>query len=398
MKSSKEYLLEEIASFRRGSFPQPYGLDKWYDDQSGMPFVQVYDVGNNGKLKHKTKRKISKEAAPFSVFAPKGTIIITIQGSIGKVAITQYDAYIDRTLLVIESFKIPLIKDFFAFILKELFDMEKNKADGGIIKTINKENLSKFKIKIPESLEEQKRVAEILTCVDNNIDITEQKIKKLEMIKEGMLEKLFNKGLGKNKLKDSELGLIPENWNILSLEEMGNDIIRGASPRPQGDPRYYGGNVPRLMGADVSRDGKVTIPKIDFLTEAGAKLSRFLPKGTLVITCSGDVAVPTFLGVDCCIHDGFIAFKQISELIDNRFLYYFFLKFKKELEKVATDGGIFVNLTTSLIKETKLALPPKEEQIQIVSILEKIDENIDVVKLKKEKLEQLKKGLLNELL
>ncbi|MBU2062492.1 MAG: restriction endonuclease subunit S, partial [Bacteroidetes bacterium] len=86
--------LGEVAKFRRGSFPQPYGLPKWYDDENGMPFIQVYDVGSNMLLKDKTKNRISKIGAEQSVFVEKGTIVITIQGSIGRIAKTQYDAYV----------------------------------------------------------------------------------------------------------------------------------------------------------------------------------------------------------------------------------------------------------------------------------------------------------------
>lgn len=130
--------LEKLALYRRGSFPQPYGLPEWYDEKSGMPFIQVFDVDDNMKLKSNTKNKISELAAQQSVFIPKGTLIITIQGSIGRVAITQYDAYIDRTLLLFEKFFRKIDKTFLAYNLQLLFDIEKQKAPGGIIKTITK--------------------------------------------------------------------------------------------------------------------------------------------------------------------------------------------------------------------------------------------------------------------
>lgn len=59
-------------------------------------------------------------------------------------------------------------------------------------------------------------------------------------------------------------------WTKTKLGEK-MEIFRGASPRPKGDPKYYGGTVPRLMIQDATRDGKYTIPKIDFLTEEGSK-------------------------------------------------------------------------------------------------------------------------------
>ena len=96
--------LGEISKFRRGSFPQPYGKSDWYDGEEAMPFVQVADVGSNLRLVQNTKQKISKLAQPKSVFVPTGTVIVTLQGSIGRVAITDYDSYVDRTLAIFESF------------------------------------------------------------------------------------------------------------------------------------------------------------------------------------------------------------------------------------------------------------------------------------------------------
>ena len=78
-----------IAKYRRGSFPQPYGNKEWYDGEGAMPFVQVADVEEKGmRLKRSTNQFISRLAMPKSVFAPIGTILVTLQGSIGKVAIT----------------------------------------------------------------------------------------------------------------------------------------------------------------------------------------------------------------------------------------------------------------------------------------------------------------------
>ena len=101
----KNIKLQNIARYRRGSFPQPYGNSEWYDGPGAMPFVQVADVEEKYmRLKQNTKQYISKLAMPKSVYAPKGTVIVTLQGSIGKVAITQYDSYIDRTLGIFEGF------------------------------------------------------------------------------------------------------------------------------------------------------------------------------------------------------------------------------------------------------------------------------------------------------
>ncbi|WP_264558989.1 restriction endonuclease subunit S [Flavobacterium sp. N2270] len=182
--------IKQVANFRRGSFPQPYGLDKWYDDYNGMPFVQVYDVDDNKKLKVDTKRKISIAGSKFSVFVEKGSVIITIQGSIGRIAITQYDAYVDRTLLIFESFNVKFDKYFFVTMIELLFEKEKEKAPGGIIKTITKEALSSFEITYPD-FEEQTRIATILSDMDEEIGQLESKLEKAKQLKQGMMQELL---------------------------------------------------------------------------------------------------------------------------------------------------------------------------------------------------------------
>ena len=186
----EEKRLDEVANFRRGSFPQPYGLAKWFDEINGLPFVQVYDVDDNMLLKPSTKTKISKLAAEQSVFVKEGTLVLTIQGSIGRIAKTQYDAYVDRTLLIFQSYKKPIDVDYFKHVVSLLFEIEKTKAPGGTIKTITKEALSSFKIMVPQ-IEEQKKIANYLSNIDIKIDIVNKQITQTQTFKKGLLQQMF---------------------------------------------------------------------------------------------------------------------------------------------------------------------------------------------------------------
>ena len=182
--------LDDIANYRRGSFPQPYGNKEWYDEVHGEPFVQVIDVDKNMKLHKQTKQKISDLAKPKSVKGFIGDIVVTLQGSIGRVAILQYDAYIDRTLLLINSFKIEMNKDYFKYVLYTLFSKEKERAPGGTIKTITKAVLSNFKIDIP-AIEEQKKIGDFFNKIDDFIEVQVNKIELLKQRKQGLLQKMF---------------------------------------------------------------------------------------------------------------------------------------------------------------------------------------------------------------
>ncbi len=177
--------------YRRGSFPQPYGNPQWYSD-NGMPFVQVYDVGENFKLTQKTKQKISKIAQPMSVFVPKNSVIITLQGTIGRVVLTQYDCYCDRTILIFDNNTLNDVnKYFFVLSLFTKFEEEKRKADGSIIKTITKQTLKDFEIPLPP-LNEQSAIANILSALDNEIASLKNKKRQFENIKKALNHDLMS--------------------------------------------------------------------------------------------------------------------------------------------------------------------------------------------------------------
>ncbi|MDU9771932.1 restriction endonuclease subunit S [Helicobacter pylori] len=177
--------------YRRGSFPQPYGNPQWYSD-NGMPFVQVYDVGENFKLTQKTKQKISKIAQPMSVFVPKNSVIITLQGTIGRVALTQYDCYCDRTILIFDNNTLNDVnKYFFVLSLFTKFEEEKRKADGSIIKTITKQTLKDFEIPLPP-LNEQIAIANILSALDHEIISLKNKKRQFDNIKKALNHDLMS--------------------------------------------------------------------------------------------------------------------------------------------------------------------------------------------------------------
>ncbi|MBI5392284.1 restriction endonuclease subunit S [Candidatus Woesearchaeota archaeon] len=172
------------------------------------------------------------------------------------------------------------------------------------------------------------------------------------------------------------------NWEWKKIGEICN-LVRGSSPRPKGDPRYYYGKIPRLMISDITRDGMYTTPKTDFLTEEGAKLSRPMKKGEVIMAVSGNPGLATILTIDACIHDGFVGFRELNLEIKPEFLYYY-LKFYKELHNSQSVGAVFKNLNTIQIKQFKMPVPPITTQKHIVEILARIEK----IKRNREKLNE----------
>ncbi|EOG1937092.1 restriction endonuclease subunit S [Vibrio parahaemolyticus] len=198
--------------------------------------------------------------------------------------------------------------------------------------------------------------------------------------------------------KLTDAGIIPIDWNVKTIGDI-TTVIRGASPRPKGDKRFYGGTVPRLMVEDVTRDGKFVTPIVDSLTEAGAKLSRPCPAGTLTLVCSGTVGVPSILAVDACIHDGFLGLTKVSNTVSIDYLYQFFLTQKERFHNSATHGGVFTNLTTDGVKEFLVALPPTvKEQTAIANALSDVDALISELEKLIAKKQAIKTATMQQLL
>ena len=189
---------------------------------------------------------------------------------------------------------------------------------------------------------------------------------------------LDNKDINLNAERYFEHEARHTEFEVVKVSEICN-IVRGSSPRPQGDPLYYGGNVPRLMIADVTRDGMYTIPKIDFLTEAGALKSRPMKKGEVIMAVSGNPGLMTILAVDACIHDGFVGFRDLREDVIPQYLYFILNTLKDENNQKAV-GAVFRNLTTDQIKDFEIPLPPLEIQQQIVAEIEGYQKIIDGAK------------------
>ena len=193
---------------------------------------------------------------------------------------------------------------------------------------------------------------------------------------------------------------LPEGWVRTKIQNI-TDVIRGASPRPKGDPKYFGGNVPWIMISDITREkGKFLSITKDHVTEEGMKKSRFLKKGSLILSNSGTVCVPKILNMSGCIHDGFVTFPTLSKNINIFYAYYWFENIRPKIIHDNKQGVTQVNLNTTIVKNIEMLIPPLSEQHRIVSKIESIFTQIDAANERLEALiSQVKSatGSLNEL-
>ncbi|MFA6101598.1 MAG: restriction endonuclease subunit S [Victivallaceae bacterium] len=230
-------------------------------------------------------------------------------------------------------------------------------------KTVQIAKFIKDKKRMIELLKEQKQVI-INDAVTGKIDVTT--------------------GKPYPKYKDSGaewLGQVPDGWDVRKFSTLSR-VIRGASPRPASDSRYFNGSyMSWVTVGEVTKDNNPYLQSTEtFLTEAGARNSRFIQNGTLIITNSGaTLGVPKILKIDVCANDGIVAYVNLSNLVNKLFAYYYLSTLTTRIRDELRQGGTQPNLNTNMIKEMYCPIPAKREQILIVSEIEKQNKLINLV-------------------
>jgi type I restriction enzyme S subunit len=183
-----------------------------------------------------------------------------------------------------------------------------------------------------------------------------------------------NKGKGNGPYKGSgsldpkNQPALPEGWGWATLGQLA-DVVRGASPRPAGDSRYFGGAIPWITVGPITADEGIYLHSVPAtLTEEGATRSRFIQPHTLLLTNSGaTLGVPKITLIGGCINDGVAALLDVDYPLKLYLLY--FLRTLTQTLRGIDQGAAQPNLNTSIIKGIWVPLPPLVEQERIVAEL-----------------------------
>jgi type I restriction enzyme S subunit len=171
-------------------------------------------------------------------------------------------------------------------------------------------------------------------------------------------------------LDTTALPKMPEGWTWATIEQMCN-VVRGASPRPAGDPRYFGGNVPWITVGPLTADSSPYLKSAPTsLNERGREHSRYIEPQTLLLTNSGaTLGVPKITLIGGCINDGVAALLDVGYPLKLYLLY--FLRTQTERLRGVNQGAAQPNLNTAIIKAINVPLPPIAEQARIVAEVER---------------------------
>lgn len=225
--------------------------------------------------------------------------------------------------------------------------------------------------KIPLApLNEQDQIVEKIETFFSELYQSEKGLKnakqQLGIYKQALLKSAFE---GKLTNKDIKAGKLPIGWKMIKIEKISN-VVRGGSPRPAGDPKYYDGNIPFLKVKDITKDEKVYLKTFEYtIKEAGLKKTRRIAPRTLLLSNSGaTLGIPKICMINATINDGIAAFLDLDDR-SIYYLYYYLLLNTQKLRNIDI-GATQPNLNTSIIKNIEIPYCSFEEQKYIVEILE----------------------------
>lgn len=368
----------------------------------GIPFIMANNL-KNGKLDIEGCKFISYEQAKRlrKGFSVEGDVLLTHKGTLGETAIVPKlrDEYIMLTPQV-TYYRVSNNNVLINRYLKVYFDSKKYQDK---LKSFGSQSTRdyvgiteqrKLSIILP-TIEEQEKIASIISTVDEQIDNVDALIEKNKELKKGLMQTLLTKGIGHTKFKKTEIGEIPEEWNIFKLSDCAT-IIDSLHETPE----YSESGFPMIRVVDVNGKAintKLTNKVCETIYKKFTK--KYEPKqGDIIMSRVGSYGLVSYLkdSERVCLGQNIVI---ITTELCKKYLFYVLSSeyVKNNIEKV-TVGSSQKTLSLANINELKILIPSIKEQNKISLILSDIDEKIEKYENKKQKLEELKKGLMQQLL
>jgi len=368
----------------------------------GVPFLRANNIGSI-KVNPKNIRFISnkKHAELKKGHLKNGDILISTRGEIGKVCVVQ-DAFVDANInaQLVRVNGGQKLNSFFLFHILRSDSSVQQLADlqtGTALKQLPVGNFLKLTIPFMP-YREQKKIASILTSVDEVIETTQKQIDKLQDLKKATMNELLTKGIGHTEFKDSELGRIPKSWGI---NQLGDYVkCQGGNAFPSSEFGKIGIPVVRISNI---KNGLVDLSGCVHFSES-EQFERFIVfEGEILLAMSG--ATTGKIGVYKAKSPAYLNQRvgrfriEDKKNVDSAFLNHLV---QSEIFADATlrdaIGGAQPNISSSQVESVIYAFPTLSEQKVIASILNSVDHKIDVQNAKLNQTQSLKKSLMQDLL
>jgi type I restriction enzyme, S subunit len=389
-ESSIEELLTADCLFSDGDWVE----SKDQDPNGTNRLIQLADIGD-GNFRDRSHRFMNDEQFERlnCTEIKQGDILIArMPDPIGRATIFPKIKSRSATVVDIAILRASKIDSYWLMSVINSSDFRKNieeNATGTTRIRIGRNSLSKIKINCPP-LPEQKKIASILTSVDEVIEKTQSQIDKLQDLKKATMNELLTKGIGHTEFKDSALGRIPKSWEVKTLEDISTNRKTKFQPSSDNKKLIYVGlehMISETKDIIIGNSLDIISTKTYFFKRDTlfGKLRPYLKK----------VAYPDCDGI--CSTD--ILALSPKPNCNSIFLFYVCASdnvIKHAIESSA--GNVMPRTSWNDLAIILILFPPLNEQKKIASILTCIDKNIETKKQKLSQTQSLKKSLMQDLL
>ena len=343
--------LSEIADIQTG----PFGSQLHKKDyvQVGTPIVTVEHLGKKAFTKRNLPCVSNDDKERLSKYIlQEGDIVFSRVGSVDRCSYVSHDydgwLFSGRCLRVRPLMEIDPQYLYYFFTLESTKQFVRGIATGATMPSINTKFMGEIPIVYPK-IDVQRKIASIFNLIDDKIELNRNINENLEQQAQALFKSWF---------LDYEPwdGCMPNSWNSGKLGDFA-EIKRGGSPRPIQEYLSDSG----LRWLKISDVTSLQTPFIidikDHIIEAGLRKTVFLKAGSLVLSNSATPGVPKILDVDSCIHDGWLYFPESK--FSKEYLYLYFKYIRQQLVNLS-NGSVFNNLKTDILKGYPTILPDKK--------------------------------------
>jgi type I restriction enzyme S subunit len=376
--------LYEVLDVRDGTHDSPK------QKSEGIPLITSKNL-KNGKIDLTEITYISEEdhlSISKRSKVDNGDIIFAMIGTIGNPVIIDLDYEFSIKNVALLKFNKTIISNV---LVKNLIDSSivvnqfAQKRAGGVQKFVSLGLIRNIEIPLPP-LQEQQRIAEILSTTDAHIEKLDKTIEDYQLLKKGMMKKLLTEGIGHTEFKETEIGRIPKAWEVKNILEICDIHDSKRKPIKKGDRSEIGGNIPYYGASGIIDYVKDYIfdDELILFGEDGENLrSRNVP---LVFRVNGK----------CWINNHAHVFTIKDKKKDDVNFITAMLEAKDYSPFIV--GSAQPKITQGDLKHIYIARPENQEQQYIAEILVTIDEKIVTLQNQRQDFIQLKKILMEKLL
>jgi type I restriction enzyme S subunit len=384
-----------LVDYKLGKTPPRASSIYWKEGQ--YPWVSISDMTPHGVVTE-TAEKVSQEAFD-TVFrrklVPAGSLLMSFKLTIGRMSRLGVSAFHNEAIISFRPDPKKLSEDYISYYLSQINykDYQDTAIKG---QTLNKGKLSALEIALPP-LPEQKKIAYILSTVQRAIEAQERIIQTTTELKKALMHKLFTEGLRNEPQKQSEIGPVPESWDVLEIGDLGK-CVTGSTPKTKVASFYDPPSEDFIAPADLGAR-RYVYNSAKKISPEGMATIRPIPKNAVMCVCIGS----SIGKVGMSYRDESATNQQINSIIckkgrDPEFVYYLLSYHWEYWKSFATFGPVPI-LSKGRFATIVVAIPSSvEEQQDIAKPLVALETKVEVAEKKVAALQDLFRTLLHELM